>query len=69
MSPCQERMISSPQVGGGWTRWLLVVSSSSVILILSIMGSPRPLCPVVGPPEELVGHCVRQEAELDGSLV
>ena len=33
------------------------------------LGRPRPLCAVVGPPEELVGHCVRQEAGLDGPLV
>ena len=55
---------------GGWTRWTLpglTQQGSSEVLI---RGRPRPLCPVVGPPEELVGPCVRREAGLDGpSLV
>ena len=37
MSTCQERMISSPQEGGGLDSMALVVSSTFVILILILL--------------------------------
>lgn len=35
----------------------------------AILGTFWPLCPVVGQSEEPAGHCVRQNAGLDGQLV